>query len=110
MVFVYDSFRRWCGDLSAIELISATPQTDREMILEAINSGVKRGERFRVGWYICYVPTNIEEAAIRKYWKQYFDNTAMYAGDDMAKCVMDFVANNTFVRIGGSVFLKNNFF
>lgn len=107
MIFVFDSIHDWCGDLDYIDRVSETPEMDKEFILEAINDGIaKRGEEFRVGPYICYATTELEERAVKKYWKAYAENRGFYAGDTMTESIMSWVKNNDFVDLNGSVFFS----
>lgn len=103
MVFVCNQMEEWTGDICAADGWS-------EMINEALETGLaKRGELFRVGPNICYAPTDIEEQAVRKYWKAYSENLALYAGTFAAECAFEWITENRgkFVRIGKSVYLCN---
>lgn len=92
MIIVHDEWRGWCGDLSAIGLISFTPELDKYSIRERINTGrAKRGEPFMYGKWVCYALTDEEEKLIREEWKAYSDNVLMYAGTVAAELVFEWL-------------------
>lgn len=101
MILVNDCFREWCGDLSAIELVSATAQLDQEMILNA--SASVAGENFRVGPYICIELTYFEEQCLQNEFPKYVSDPAKYAGTYAAECVFDAMCG---IRYGRPAFAR----
>lgn len=92
MIIVHDEHLMWCGDLRAIGLISFTPELDKHIIQERIDTGrAKRGEPFKFGKWVCYALTDEEERLIHEEWKAYSDNVLMYAGTVAAELVFEWL-------------------
>ena len=92
MIIVHDEHLMWCGDLRAIGLITFTPELDKYIIQERINTGrAKRGEPFKFGRWVCYALTDEEERLVHEEWKAYSDNVLMYAGTVAAELVFEWL-------------------